>query len=54
MLPLAREQALAVGITSYEGNVYFGLNGDRKALSDITVLAGAVTEAIEELKGTNG
>ncbi|MGW9480338.1 WS/DGAT/MGAT family O-acyltransferase [Saccharomonospora azurea] len=54
VLPLAREQALAVGITSYEGNVYFGLNGDRKALSDITVLAGAVTEAIEELKGTNG
>ncbi len=53
VLPLSRDQALAVGVTSYDGGVYFGLNGDRKALSDITVLAGAVTEAIEELKGTN-
>ncbi|EID55281.1 WS/DGAT/MGAT family O-acyltransferase [Saccharomonospora xinjiangensis] len=53
VLPLSRGQALAVGVTSYHGGVYFGLNGDRKALSDVTVLAGAVTEAIEELKGTN-
>ncbi|MEY7972731.1 wax ester/triacylglycerol synthase family O-acyltransferase [Saccharomonospora xinjiangensis] len=53
VLPLSRGQALAVGVTSYHGGVYFGLNGDRKALSDVMVLAGAVTEAIEELKGTN-
>ncbi|WP_019808922.1 WS/DGAT/MGAT family O-acyltransferase [Saccharomonospora halophila] len=52
VMPLARNQALAVGITSYDGGVYVGLNGDRKALSDVDVLAGMVTDALEELKGT--
>lgn len=53
VVPLARDQALAVGVTSYHGSVYFGLNGDRKALSDVDVLAGMVTESLEELKGTD-
>ncbi|TLW91916.1 wax ester/triacylglycerol synthase family O-acyltransferase [Saccharomonospora piscinae] len=53
VLPLSRDQALAVGVASYDGGVYFGLNGDRKALSDIPVLAGTISEAIEELKGTD-
>ncbi|WP_298179710.1 wax ester/triacylglycerol synthase family O-acyltransferase [Saccharomonospora sp.] len=53
VLPLSRDQALAIGVTSYHDGVYFGLNGDRKALSDISMLAGKITEAIEELKGTN-
>lgn len=52
-LPLSRDQALTIGVTSYNGNVYFGLNADRKALSDIPVLTGMITEAIAELKGTN-
>lgn len=53
VVPLARDQALAVGVTSYHGSVYFGLNGDRKALSDVDVLAGMITESLEELKGTD-
>ncbi|ASR37906.1 diacylglycerol O-acyltransferase [Prauserella marina] len=53
VMPLLRNQALAIGITSYHGGVYFGLNGDRKALFDVDVLAGMIEESLEELKGTN-
>ncbi|HVV10892.1 wax ester/triacylglycerol synthase family O-acyltransferase [Amycolatopsis sp.] len=53
VIPLARNQALAIGVTSYHGNVYFGLNGDRKAVSDVGNLAGMVSEALEELKGAH-
>ncbi|MEU6642195.1 wax ester/triacylglycerol synthase family O-acyltransferase [Saccharomonospora sp. NPDC046836] len=52
VMPLARSQALAIGVTSYHGGVYFGLNGDRKALFDVNVLAEMIEEALEELKGT--
>jgi hypothetical protein len=53
VIPLARNQALAVGVTSYHGNVYFGLNGDRKAVSDVGNLAAMVEESLEELKGAH-
>ena len=47
--PLLPGHALAIGVTSYDGAVYFGLNGDRDALPDLDVLAQCVTEALEEL-----
>jgi diacylglycerol O-acyltransferase len=47
--PLLPGHALAIGVTSYDGSVYFGLNGDRDALPDLDVLAQCVTEALEEL-----
>jgi diacylglycerol O-acyltransferase len=47
--PLLPGHALAIGVTSYDGSVYFGLNGDRDALPDLGVLAQCVTEALEEL-----
>jgi diacylglycerol O-acyltransferase / wax synthase len=47
--PLLPGHALAIGVTSYDGGVYFGLNGDRDALHDLDVLAQCVTEALEEL-----
>lgn len=53
VIPLARNQALAIGVTSYAGKVYFGLNGDRKAVSDVGHLAGMVEDSLDELKGTN-
>lgn len=52
IMPLVRNHALAIGVTSYDGGVYFGLNGDRKAVSDIDVVAAMVQESLEELKGT--
>ncbi|WP_431876344.1 WS/DGAT/MGAT family O-acyltransferase [Amycolatopsis sacchari] len=53
VIPLARNQALAIGVTSYAGNVYFGLNGDRKAVSDVGNLAAMVEDSLDELKGTH-
>lgn len=53
VIPLVRNQALAIGVTSYHGGVYFGLNGDRKAVSDVDLLAGMIEESLEELKGAH-
>jgi diacylglycerol O-acyltransferase / wax synthase len=52
VVPLARGQALAIGLTSYDGGVYYGFNGDRDAMPDVDVLAGMVDEALDELVGT--
>ncbi|MBM7770024.1 WS/DGAT/MGAT family acyltransferase [Actinokineospora baliensis] len=51
-MPLTRNQALAIGVTSYDGGVYFGLTGDRKAMSDVDVLARMLEESVEELLTT--
>ncbi|RKT77317.1 WS/DGAT/MGAT family acyltransferase [Terracoccus luteus] len=48
--PLARGQALSIGVTSYNGGVYFGLNADREAMPDLGDLAGAIVESLDELK----
>ncbi len=50
--PLLPGQALAIGVTSYDGGVYFGLNGDRDALPDLDVLGQCVSEALAELVDT--
>lgn len=47
--PLAKGQALSIGITSYDGRVYFGLYGDRDAMTDLDVLANCLEEALQEL-----
>ncbi|AHI01238.1 wax ester/triacylglycerol synthase family O-acyltransferase [Kutzneria viridogrisea] len=52
IVPLAKNQALSIGVTSYDGGVYFGLNADRDAMSDVDVVAGLVQESLEELVGT--
>ena len=54
VVPLAKGQALAVGLTSYYGGVFFGFNGDRDAMPDVDVLAGTVGEALDELVSTVG
>ncbi|MFD9895347.1 wax ester/triacylglycerol synthase family O-acyltransferase [Amycolatopsis sp. NPDC059027] len=53
VMPLMRNQALAIGVSSYHGGVYFGLNGDRKAVSDVELVAGMIEESLEELKGAH-
>ena len=52
VVPLAKGQALAVGVTSYDGGVYYGLNADRDALPDVDVLAGLLEESLAELLAT--
>jgi diacylglycerol O-acyltransferase len=52
VVPLAKGQALSIGVTSYDGGVYYGLNADRDALPDVDVLASLLEESLAELVGT--
>ncbi len=52
VVPLAKGQAVSVGLTSYDGGVFYGLNADRDAMPDIDVLAGLIEESLAELVGT--
>ena len=47
--PLMPGHALAIGVTSYDGHVFFGLTGDRDAVPDLDVLAQCLVESLEEL-----
>ncbi|ASU77664.1 wax ester/triacylglycerol synthase family O-acyltransferase [Actinopolyspora erythraea] len=52
VMPLVKNQSLAVGITSYNGGLFIGLNADRAAMPDVDVLAGMIEESVEEMIGT--
>jgi diacylglycerol O-acyltransferase len=52
VVPLAKEQAVTVGLTSYDGGVFFGLNADRDAMPDVDVLALCLEESLAELVET--
>jgi WS/DGAT/MGAT family acyltransferase len=52
VVPLAKGQAVSIGLTSYDGGVFYGLNADRDAMPDIDVLAGLIEESLVELVGT--
>ncbi|WP_066903479.1 WS/DGAT/MGAT family O-acyltransferase [Mycolicibacterium houstonense] len=47
--PLLHNQVLAIGVTSYDGMLYFGINADRDAMSDVDVLPSLLRESLEEL-----
>ncbi|UQX12395.1 WS/DGAT/MGAT family O-acyltransferase [Candidatus Mycobacterium methanotrophicum] len=47
--PLLNKQVLAIGVTSYNGMLYFGINADRDAMSDVDVLPGLLAESLDEL-----
>ncbi|SEH90641.1 Diacylglycerol O-acyltransferase [Mycolicibacterium rutilum] len=47
--PLLHNQVLAIGVTSYNGTVYYGINADRDAMSDVDVLPDLLRESLEEL-----
>jgi diacylglycerol O-acyltransferase / wax synthase len=48
VIPLARGQALSVGLTSYDGGVYYGLYGDREAMPDLDVLGQCILDSLAE------
>ena len=52
VMPLVRGQAVSVGVTSYEGSVYFGLNADGDALPDVGVLADCLADNLSALVET--
>ena len=47
--PLHPGFGVAIGVTSYDGGVYYGITADRDALPDIDILGQCVTEALDEL-----
>jgi len=47
--PLLPGQALAIGVTSYDGGVYYGITADRDALPDVALLGQCLTDALDEL-----
>ncbi len=58
MVPLARRQALCVGIMSYDGQVNFGLIGDYDAMADLDSfgldLEGAIAELDRRARAAGG
>ncbi|HYB36831.1 MAG TPA: wax ester/triacylglycerol synthase family O-acyltransferase [Mycobacterium sp.] len=47
--PLLNNQVLTIGVTSYNGMLYFGINADRDAMSDVDVLPSLLAESLDEL-----
>ena len=50
VMPLVKNQALSIGLTSYDGGLFFGLNADRDAIADLDDLAACLIEALRELQ----
>ena len=50
--PLLPGNALSIGVTSYDGCVYYGVTADRDALPDIGLFAQCLVEALDELVET--
>ena len=50
--PLLPGHALSIGVTSYDGGVFYGITADRDVLPDVDVLGQCVTEALDELVDT--
>lgn len=51
-IPLTGHRPVSIGVNSYNGKVFFGLVGDREAISDVEVLAQCISEALDELTDT--
>jgi hypothetical protein len=49
LLPLAPGQAVTIALTSYDGGVFYGVNGDREAMRDVGVFARSIEESLAEL-----
>jgi diacylglycerol O-acyltransferase / wax synthase len=47
--PLLSNQVLALGVTSYNGMLYFGINADREGMSDVDVFPTLLRESLDEL-----
>ncbi len=52
VVPLSAGHLLAIGVTSYDGEVFFGLTADRDAVADLDVLVQCLDDALAELLDT--
>lgn len=49
VLPVIANQALAIGVTSYRGQVAFGFHGDRDSMRDLGRFVSCVNDSVDEL-----
>lgn len=49
VLPLLEGHPLAIGVTSYDGHVFYGITADRDMLPDADLLGTCLQEALDEL-----
>jgi hypothetical protein len=49
VLPLDEGQAVSIGLTSYDGGVFYGVNADRDAVRDVSAVAELLEESLAEL-----
>jgi WS/DGAT/MGAT family acyltransferase len=49
IMPLNEGHAIAIGLSSYDGGVYFGINADRDAVPDVAEFSDAIGAALAEL-----
>ncbi|MGI3782278.1 MAG: wax ester/triacylglycerol synthase family O-acyltransferase [Janthinobacterium lividum] len=52
VVPLGAGHLLAIGVTSYDGEVFFGLTADRDQVDDLDVLVQCLDDAVGELLDT--
>lgn len=52
VLPLREGHALSIGVTSYDGKVYYGIDADYDAVPDADVIGQCIVDALEELVET--
>jgi diacylglycerol O-acyltransferase len=52
--PLLPGHALAIGVTSYDAQVFYGVTADRDLVPDADTLAACLSEALDELLDTTG
>ncbi len=52
VVPLASGQGLSIGMTSYNGRVFFGLNADLDSVGDVDILADLIEQEVGELVET--
>jgi diacylglycerol O-acyltransferase len=52
--PLLPGHALAIGVTSYDGQVFYGITADRDLVPDADTFAACLSEALDELLDTAG
>jgi diacylglycerol O-acyltransferase len=52
--PLLPGHALAIGVTSYDGQVFYGVTADRDLVPDADTFAACLSEALDELLDTVG
>jgi hypothetical protein len=52
VVPLVKNTALAIGLMSYDGGVYYGLTADRDAMADVDLVGSLLEESLAELVET--